>query len=842
MNYQEWIMPTLCSLLKNSLKPTRFSASGRGLAWGGALLLAAVTATTAVAGDSGVMQAVKPHQYADVRLDTDSFTGSMTVNVAPWDVGKPGELYLVAQYNDVRSYMKTANGWRRWDGTVEDLEPLKSKNLSATEQLAIVTDQALLAGNYRIIAAYSTGGDLVYSRAFDFTVEKADANTLQRFMSPEAMEAYIKEGMQSSEGDSNENSPSFVAFAAADAAGSSLRVSTTNLQETGVDEADSVKTDGNNLFVLNNCDFQSCLDVYALDADKASATRQSSYLLENTTAPDGLYLVNDQPGDDKLITVSGMNQFFAWFDVWGWGGNSTEIEFFSNSPQAGLTSLEKLTLDGALVSSRRVGDTLYVVTRYTPYLEDFNTFPVDDREEVNNKEVLEEATLSELVPQVRDSHKEVQDLVSASECYLPTSAVDKNVNPSIITITGIAVDDPSSFRSVCFLGGSETLYMSTDSLYLATTNWDYQRLAADALVYNPDHTTVVHKFGLADGIAYKGSAEVKGHLGWDEDKKSFRMGENGAYLNVVTSIGDSWGENSSTRLTVLKDTGNGASLETVSVVDGIGKPGEQLYAARFIGDRAYLVTFRVIDPLYVLDLSDQEHPRIAGELEIDGYSDYLHPVSETLLLGIGKDGVADESSFDFGGRGAWYQGVKLSLFDVADPANPREVDSLVLGKRGTESSVLWDHHALSFLPASGSEPARLALPVQLHEDIPQWEGFDARDPSAWYDYTHTALYTFEITDLGISQAGRLISETGNGDDFIISLADDADLGGSLAADDSDSMVTEPSEPVDVPVRLIMPVFNFYSDRSVLLDDAVYYIHDGEVLTSFWGENRDVTAD
>ena len=819
----------------------RFSAISKKTGWavrnaarGGALLLAAMATHVAVAADSGFIQISNPHRYADVFLDTDRYTGGLTVNIKAGDVGKNGKLYLVARLGD-NLFMKTPAGWRKWDTTVDGLEPLREKVLGQSEMLSVLEDQYLLAGDYKVLGAYSVGNGLVFTGdSLSFQVTDASADTLQRFMSPEAMEAYIKEGMQNSESDAYFNP--VIAMSGAEDSAAAARVSTTNLQETGVDEADTIKTDGDNLFVLNNCDFKACLDVYTLNSAQAVAEKRASYQLDNAVAPDGMYLVQDQPGGDQLITVSGMNQFFAWFDVWGWGDNTTEIEFFNADQPDNLTSREKLTMDGALVSSRRVGDTLYVVTRYTPFIEDYIPLPLDDREEDKNADILENTTLSELVPQVRDTRDEVFDLVSARDCYLPVSAVDKNLNPSIVTITGIPIDNPTGFSSVCFLGGSETLYMSTESLYLATTSWDYQRLAADVLEYSPNHTTAVHKFSLAGGgITYKGSGEVKGHLGWHEDKKSFRMGEHGDYLNIVTSVGDTWSDDSSTRLTVLKESGIDNTLETVNVIDGIGKPGEQLYAARFLGDRAYLVTFRVIDPLYVVDLSDNANPRIAGELEIDGYSDYLHPVSDNLLLGIGKDAVPDDGSSDFNGRGAWYQGVKLSLFDVSNLSSPREINSVVLGKRGTESAVLWDHHALSFLPGGNGEPARLALPVQLHEDIPEWEGWDASDPSAWYDYTHTALYSFELSFLGIARTGRLISETDNGDDFIISLADDVP---TITAD-GETGEPEPL-PVDLPSRLIAPVFNIYGDRSVLLDDAVFYIHDGIVLTSFWGEDREAT--
>lgn len=810
---------------------------------GGALAQAPMTTVTG----SGDLAIGKPHAYANVFLDRDRFTGSLSLNIRPQDVGKVADLFVVALV-DGRAYMNDAGTWVPWNRVRADLKPMASRHLGFIETLEFLDDSPLPAGDFLIAAAYRTeGGDLVVLQdSLKFRVDSAGTEALTRFSSPEAMSAYIKQGMRST-GPGVYRAFS-VELAAADTAAGVARVSTTNLQETGVDEADSIKTDGGNLFTLANCDYKACLDVYGLDSGQASASQLASYQLDTDISPSGMYLVQDQPGNDRLITVAGQNPFIAWLDVWGWSGNTTELKFFDAEQPDNLLELETLDIDGSLVSSRRVGDTLYVVTRYTPNLPDYRPFPLDDREADDNDTVLRDASLDDLLPRVRTSREDVLELAGAQDCYLPTSAVDENTNPSIITVTGINIANPEQMNSVCFLGGTETLYMTTNALYLATTQWDYDILAADALVYNPNHTTAIHKFALVNGdISYRGSAEVKGHLGWSDDKKSFRMGENGDYLNVVTSIGDTWNGTSKTRLTVLKDTGASDTLEAVSVIDDIGKPGESLYAARFVGDRAYLVTFRLTDPLYVVDLSDQDNPVLAGELEIDGYSDYLHPLAGDLLLGIGKDAVADDNAADFdGARGAWYQGVKLSLFDVSDLANPREIDSRVLGKRGTESAVLWDHHALSFLPATGIEPARLAIPVQLHDKIPAWEGWDGSDPSAWYDYTHTALYSFEVSDLGITQAGRIVSEVGkNGDDFVISLADDTPvLDDETVSEprDPDVNADEPVDPipVDLPARLIAPVFTYYSDRSVLLDDAVFYVHDGKVLSSFWGEDVDAS--
>ena len=512
-----------------------------------------------------------------------------------------------------------------------------------------------------------------------------------------------------------------------------------------------------------------------------------------------MYLIQDRAqGNDLLVTVGGRNSYTSrWLDVWYWTSNETHVEFLDASDPAALVSLETLSIEGQLVSSRRIGDVLYLVTRYTPYLAGYETYAYSDESRQNNAELLTGSTLDDLLPKVTDSQQQVSNLIDSSDCYLPTRSLDVNSDPSIITVAAIPLAAPGEQQSTCFLGDSETLYMTAESLYLATTQYNYQTFSTAALVYDPQHTTAIHKFALqGGGIEYRGSGQVRGHLGWAEDKKSFRMGENGDYLNIVTSVGDTWGQTSSTRLTVLKEASQGNALQVVSVIDGIGKPGERLYAARFLGNRAYLVTFRLTDPLYVVDLSDQENPVIAGSLEIEGYSDYLHPISESLLLGIGKDAIFDDTSSDFGGgRGAWYQGLKLSLFDVSDPANPSEVAALVLGKRGTESAVLSDHHALSFLPASGTEPARLAIPVDLNDTIPSSTSFNPALPNAYYDYTHSGLYSFEIDAEGITQAGIIFG---------------TQLGSNL-------------------------FYGEYTDRSILLNDAVFYIHQGEVLSSNWGE-------
>ncbi|MBI4182117.1 MAG: beta-propeller domain-containing protein [Candidatus Aenigmarchaeota archaeon] len=181
-------------------------------------------------------------------------------------------------------------------------------------------------------------------------------------------------------------------------------------------------------------------------------------------------------------------------------------------------------------------------------------------------------------------------------------------------------------------------------------------------------------------------------------------------------------------------------LEIAGSLEGLA-PGERIFAARFLGDRVYLVTFVQVDPLFVIDLGDPANPRVLGELKIPGVSQYLHPYGEDFLIGIGKDATA----VDEGGPRALFQGVKISLFDVRDVANPREIASDVIGSRGTDSEVLWDHKAFLF----SAEKGVLVLPVILTEPSPSasiWE---------WSPPTWQGAYVYRVSEQGLELQGRI---------------------------------------------------------------------------------------
>jgi inhibitor of cysteine peptidase len=231
------------------------------------------------------------------------------------------------------------------------------------------------------------------------------------------------------------------------------------------------------------------------------------------------------------------------------------------------------------------------------------------------------------------------------------------------------------------------------------------------------------------------------------------MDEYDGHFRIATTIG-----HVSRTLTEVSSSNNlyvlNMNLTIVGRLEDLA-PGEQIYSARFMGDQCYLVTFKKIDPLFVIGLEDPANPRVLGRLKIPGYSNYLHPYSENLLIGIGKETVeAEEGDF------AWYQGVKISLFDVSDLANPTEAAKYEIGDRGTDSPILSDHKALLF----DKELNLLAIPVLVAEiDETKYSG--GVPDNAYGDYVYQGLYVFSVTENSISLRGR-ITHIDNKDEFL----------------------------------------------------------------------------
>jgi len=228
----------------------------------------------------------------------------------------------------------------------------------------------------------------------------------------------------------------------------------------------------------------------------------------------------------------------------------------------------------------------------------------------------------------------------------------------------------------------------------------------------PSEATVVHKFALGPAITYAGKGEVPGHL-----LNQYSMDESSGYLRLATTISPVWGpwtmavrcmpDAKCIQPTPTPSRNNvyvlDGSLGTVGRLEDLA-PGESIYSARFMDNRAYLVTFRQLDPLFVIGLDDPANPTVLGKLKIPGYSNYLHPYDETHLIGLGKDAIPLKDS-----DSAFPLGLKLSLFDVSDVANPKEIANYSIGDAGSDSYALQDPKAFLF----SKEKSLLVIPARV---------------------------------------------------------------------------------------------------------------------------------
>jgi uncharacterized secreted protein with C-terminal beta-propeller domain len=296
-------------------------------------------------------------------------------------------------------------------------------------------------------------------------------------------------------------------------------------------------------------------------------------------------------------------------------------------------------------------------------------------------------------------------------------------------VTVLTVDLSRGLPSVdsdAIMSDADIVYGSPKRLYVATRRW----LAPQVLERPepPPVNTQINAFDVSDPqrTTYAGSGQVRGFL-----LNQFALSEQDGVLRVASTEGPEWWEGgpppqSQSYVTTLDATS--ATLDQLGQVGDLGK-GQKIFAVRFIGDVGYVVTFRQLDPLYTVGLSDPAHPRVIGSLELAGYSAYLHPISKDLLLGVGQD------ASDTGRQ----QGTQLSLFDVSDPANPTRVAKYQVGQNAS-STAEFDHHAFLYW-----QPRELAV-VPLR------------------DYSSTRPFLgavgFKVTRTGIEEVGRVEHDWG----------------------------------------------------------------------------------
>ncbi|MDR2940459.1 MAG: beta-propeller domain-containing protein, partial [Clostridiales bacterium] len=437
--------------------------------------------------------------------------------------------------------------------------------------------------------------------------------------------------------------------------------SETNTQVSGVDEADIVKTDGEYIYYIANS------NVYIVDAKDPSKLIMSEKLnfqqdiIDSKTNMSGSgFNPSEMYIDKNTLTIIG--SFYEFQDVVPMPmpkmmvanpfSNKVKVMVYDISNKSNITKTKDFYIDGNYSSSRKINNNLYLISNNYIY----------DR--VGDGPII--------LPSSFDSADGQKTELDYNRMYYPPEVNTSN----LLSITSIDVNNPSENASIqTFLGSSENVYCSNENLYIAVSEYPTEN----------SQQTKIFKFALNNGnVTLAGQGSVEGRV-----LNQFSMDEYDNYFRIATT-NDNWTDstnNSENNIFILNQ-----GLEVTGKLTGLAK-GEQIKSARFMGDKIYLVTFETVDPLFVIDASDPTNPTVLGELKIPGYSTYLHPYDEGHLIGFGFDTKVETYQ---GNEIVRNTGLKMSLYDVSDINNPKELFSEIIGDEGTYSEILHNHKSLMF--------------------------------------------------------------------------------------------------------------------------------------------------
>ncbi|MBU0957730.1 MAG: beta-propeller domain-containing protein, partial [Nanoarchaeota archaeon] len=627
-----------------------------------------------------------------------------------------------------------------------------------------------------ILGLYGFGGDDI--------VVIDDSNDLRQFGSMQEMKDYLEEGRQGSEfyegffggarvmATDMATGGSTSGVTEVSGAKSADDYSTTNVQVEGVDEADMMKNDDKYIYTVSGG------KVVILDAYPAEDMKIVGEIdIENSRVSE-MYL-----NDDKLILfISNYGYRIAEMkcgsmadgakcgDVYHDG---SAVLIYDVSDRSNPVLDDEILFDGQYIDSRMIGDHVYVISNkyinsrgpempvyyldgvarevairdvsYMPYIDDSYTFTLISAIDVNDGDFNTEVFLLGRSHTVYVSEDNIY--LTYTKYISPEVFFDEMVMTVFKPLVPNQIDDKiddvldsdmeywEKNRAV-----SEVVQDYSESLRGDDKSDFDERLMEKLIEFEESlskkrEKTVVHKLEVDDlNINYKDVGEAPGRV-----LNQFSMDEHDGNFRIATTTGNSWGwmgggGNSLNHLYILDD-----DLDLIGSVEDLAK-GERIYSVRFMGDRAYMVTFRQVDPLFVIDVSDAYNPEVLGYLKITGFSNYLHPYDENHIIGIGKDATEE----------GLFQGMKISLFDVSDVNNPVEKAKYEIGDRGTNSYALYDHHAFMF----DKERNILVIPVDLAEI--NESKYEEQDMAwAYGDNVWQGAYVFNIDSNMISLRGMI---------------------------------------------------------------------------------------
>ena len=446
--------------------------------------------------------------------------------------------------------------------------------------------------------------------------------------------------------------------------------SKTNVQVENVDEADVIKTDGEYIYSISG---GSVIITDARDPENPVVV----YRFENMStisSPEEILLY-----DNKIIIIGSSQRYVTAVDVYDISNKENPIR------------VESYSVDGRYYTSRLTDGKLYVIST--------GSLDIDDGEV--------DTTYTE---------KGITRNISYNKMYY----FNKRLTTAQTTISTLDLDKENAKVDVSlYLLGLDNLYVSENNMYLVADDYYQENMSFFKILfkllgvrgalaetyymfdgdYSNSNDTIIYKFALNNGkIEYVGKGETDGTT-----IDQFSLDEYNSNLRVALYSGKG------SRVVVFNE-----KMNKIGETERIAK-GEKMYSTRFIGDRGYMVTYLNTDPLFTFDLSDPKHPEVLGELQISGYSTYLHPYDENHLIGIGYESTVRTNRTSDGRVSSQYAvitGMKMALFDVSNINNPIKISETIIGNSQTRSAILTNHKALLF----SKEKGIIAIPVNFYSD------------------------------------------------------------------------------------------------------------------------------
>jgi len=475
--------------------------------------------------------------------------------------------------------------------------------------------------------------------------------------------------------------------------------SQTNVQVAGVDEADIIKNDGKYIYLIKGKTIRiveaypgdNMREIASIELDDEDFNPQEIYVDNNQMVIIGqVWRQRYYPMPLARMAEPSFGIADSRMAIWpdpGFNQNRMKVYLYDISDRSNPERQRSIEIEGNYSNSRKVGKNVYfVINQWIPYYH-----------------ILEDQPADIILPRYKDSAEGnvEKPLIRCPQVQYFPRFNDRNY----LIVAGLNIADLSSdFNRRVVIGSSQNIYSSKENLYVATPHYEEVRVRDENdIYYDSRQTTIVYRFGLsADEIEYQNQGSVPGNI-----LNQFSMDEFNGHFRIATTF-DGYRRDvddyvTDNNLYIL----NNDTMRVTGKVEQIA-PDERIKSVRFMGNRGYMVTFETVDPLFVIDLEDVNNPQILGKLKIPGWSDYLHPYDENHLLGFGREVDPNAENADRLTRDM-LMGMKLSIFDVSDVSNPREIHKKVIGERGTTSELLNNHKALLFDRSKGL----LAFPITI---------------------------------------------------------------------------------------------------------------------------------